>query len=49
MREGDTGERDGDESLIEIGLLKERPVGDIKGKRRGEKEAMALVVRKVLA
>ena len=37
MREGDTGERDGDESLIEIGLLKERPVGDIKGKRRGEK------------
>ena len=37
MREGDTGECDGDESLIEIGVLKERPVGDIKGKQRGEK------------
>jgi hypothetical protein len=37
MGEGDTGERDGDESLIEIGVLKEKPVGDIKGKRRGEK------------
>ena len=32
MREGDTGEGDGGESLIEIGLLKEKPVGDIKGK-----------------
>jgi hypothetical protein len=39
MREGDTGKSDGDESLIEIGSLKEKPVGDIKGKRlgRGEK------------
>jgi hypothetical protein len=34
MREGDTGKSDinGGESLIEIGLLKEKPVGDIKGK-----------------
>lgn len=39
MREGDTGKSNGDELLIEIGSLKEKPVGDIKGKRlgRGEK------------
>jgi hypothetical protein len=36
-REGDTGESDSGESLIEIGLQKAKPVGDIEGKRRGEK------------